>query len=228
MEADLDQSARVDVAHLGNVAALHDAEQHVTIRRGLERPLAALRPAQRQPHRALDIVAPGRQPHALVHLHGDVGAEQPLHLDRTLRRQLDLGAVDMRAEGHGLLAYLAQVRQRHHLEAAGVRQHRAVPAGEGLQAPQRRDPFGARPQHQMIGIAEHDVGAGIAHLAPVHALHRAGRADRHEGRRLHHAMRRGQAAGAGGTVGGEQFEMIGKTHGAAYCVPRTANQPPSG
>ena len=162
----------------------------------------------------------GRQPHAFVHLHGDVGAEQPLHLDRTLRRQFDLGAVDMRAEGHGVLADLAQFRQRHHLEAAGVRQHRTVPAGEMLQAAERGDALGARPQHQMIGIAEHDIGAGIAHLAPVHALHRARRADRHEGRRPHHAMRRGQPAGAGIAVGREQFEMVGKAHGTAYGATR--------
>ena len=87
-----------------------------------------------------------------------------------------------------------------------------------LQAAERGDPFGARPQHQMIGVAEHDIGAGIAHLAPVHALHRARRADRHEGRRTHHAMRRGQAAGAGIAVGCEQFKMVGKAHGRAYGV----------
>ena len=43
------------------------------------------------------------------------------------------------------------------------------------------DAFGARPQHQVIGVAEHDIGAGIAHLAPMHALHGARCADRHEG-----------------------------------------------
>ena len=70
----------------------------------------------------------------------------------------------------------------------------------------------------MIGVAEHDVGAGVAHLAPMHALHGARGADRHEGRRPHHAMRRGQPAGARAAVGGEQFEMVGKAHGAAYRV----------
>ena len=84
-----------------------------------------------------------------------------------------------------------------------------VPAGESLQAAERRDPLGAGTQHQMIGVAEHDVGTGLTHLAPVHALHGAGGSDRHEGRRAHHAMRRGQAPGARGAIGGEQFEMIG-------------------
>src|SRR6185312_11265464 len=58
----------------------------------------------------------------------------------------------------------------------------------------------------------------LAHLAPMHALHRTGRADRHEGGRPHHAMRRGQPAGAGAAVGGKQFEMVGKAHEAAYRV----------
>jgi hypothetical protein len=64
----------------------------------------------------------------------------------------------------------------------------------------------------MIGVAEHDVGAGIPHLAPVHAFHGAGGADRHEGRRLHHAMGRRQPAGSRRAVGCEQLEVIGYTH----------------
>ena len=100
VKADLDQAPRAGAAQVRHVAALRDAEQHVAGWRGLERALAALGPAQRELHRALDIAALRRQPHAFVHLHRDIGAEQPLHLDRALRRQFDLGAVDMRAEGH--------------------------------------------------------------------------------------------------------------------------------
>ncbi len=42
-----------------------------------------------------------------------------------------------------------------------------------MQATQRSDAFGARPQHQMIGIAKNDIGAGVADLAPMDCLHRA-------------------------------------------------------
>ena len=38
------------------------------------------------------------------------------------------------------------------------------PVHEGVQAAERRDALGARPQHQMIGVAEHDIGAGRAHI----------------------------------------------------------------
>ncbi len=218
-----DSAACAGVPQLRHVAALHDAEQHGAGRRGLERALASLAPAQRQLHRPLDVGLLRRQPHAFVHLHGDVASEQTLHLDRALRRQLDPGAVDMGAEGHRVLADLAQIGQRHHLEAAGIRQHRAVPAGEFLQAAEGGDALRRRPQHQVIGIAERDIGAGGAQVAPVHAFHGAGRADRHEGGRAHHAMRRGQAAGAGAPVGRKQFKVIGKAHigkvhGAAYRV----------
>ena len=61
----------------------------------------------------------------------------------------------------------------------------------------------------MIGIAEHDIRPGIAHLAPMQALHRAGGTDRHEGRRLHRAMWRRQPPGARSAVTAEQFKMIG-------------------
>src|ERR1700753_3200658 len=71
----------------------------------------------------------------------------------------------MGAEGNGILAELAQFRQRHHLEAAGVRQNRALPSREFLQAAKGGDPLGARAQHQGIGVAERDVGAGLAALA---------------------------------------------------------------
>jgi hypothetical protein len=145
-------------------------------------------------------------------LHGDVGAKQPLHLDSAFRRKRHAVAVDMRAEGYSLFGDLAQLRERHDLEAAGVGQHRAVPAGKGLQAAERRDTLGAGPQHQVVGIAEHDVGAGFAHVAPVQALHGSGRSNRHERGRPHHPVRRRQATGPRGAVGRKQLEVVGKRH----------------
>ena len=66
----------------------------------------------------------GRQPHAFVELHGDIGAEQDLHFDGALRRQLDHGAVEMRAEGDARLRHFAQGCKRHHLIAAGIGEDR--------------------------------------------------------------------------------------------------------
>ncbi len=42
----------------------------------------------------------------------------------------------------------------------------------------------ARSQEQVEGVAEYDLGAGIAHLGRQHGLDRAVGAHRHEGRGL--------------------------------------------
>ena len=41
---------------------------------------------------------------------------------------------------------------------------------ELVQAAEPRDALGAGPQHQVIGVAEDDVGAGRAHLVRIHRL----------------------------------------------------------
>ena len=63
-----------------------------------------------------------------------------------------------------VLVDLAEFRQRHDLKAAGVGEDRIGPIGEGMQPAKRRHPLGARPQHQVIGVAEDDVGAERPHL----------------------------------------------------------------
>ena len=96
---------------------------------------------------------------------------------------------------------LRKRRQRHHLEAAGIGQDRQRPVHERVQAAERGDALGARPQHQMVGVAEHDLGAGCRTASGIRPFTVALRADRHEGRRLHAAMRRDDLAAARGAVG---------------------------
>ena len=111
----------------------------------------------------------------------------------------------MRAEGDALFSsILRKLRQRHHLEAAGIGEDRMRPVHEFVQAAERRDALRARPQHQMIGVAEQDFGAGLAHRFGRQALHRRLGADRHEGRRLHRAVRRRDLAAARRAVGCDQ------------------------
>ena len=116
--------------------------------------------------------------------------KQALDLDRPLRRQHVLRPVDVRLERAALLRDLADLRQAHHLEAAAIGQDRAVPAHELMQATEPRDALRAGPQHQVIGIAEQDVGAGFLHLLGIERLHRRHRADRHERGRADDAARR--------------------------------------
>ena len=98
-------------------------------------------------------------------------------------------AVEMRLERDAVRVELTQLRQRHDLEAAGIGQDRTRPVHEAMQPAKRGDAFGAGAQHQVVGVAEHDLGAGRAHRIGGHRLHRAGRADRHEGRRRDVAVR---------------------------------------
>ena len=71
---------------------------------------------------------------AFVQHHLDVGAQQALDFHRAFGREKFLRAVDMRLEAHALFGDLAQLRQRHHLEAAGIGEDRPLPAHEFVQA----------------------------------------------------------------------------------------------
>src|SRR5690606_13107985 len=191
-------------------AALDDAEQGgVVALVGLVR---ALRPAQRQLHRALhhayvDRPAVDAHRRALVEDHHDVAAQHLLDVHRLLGAEEHLRAVGGRGEGHAGLGDLAAVGQREHLEAARVGEDRPVPAREAVQAAVRRDHVQPGAQEQVEGVAEDDLRAGVAHLLRQHALDRAVGADGHERRRLDHAAREGQAAAAGGAVGGDEVEL---------------------
>ena len=62
------------------------------------------------------------------------------------------------------------------------------------------------PEEQVIRVGEHDLGARRTKVVRRQRLHRGVRADRHEDRRLHDAVRRGQPSGARGSIGGGQLE----------------------
>ena len=120
-------------------------------------------------------------------------------------------AVDMRPEGHALLVDLAQLGERHHLEAAGIGQDRPRPVHELMQAAERCDALGAGPQHQVIGVGEHDIGAERLHRLRMHRLDRRRRADRHEGGRADLSARRRDRAGARRAVGRDQTKRSRKS-----------------
>ena len=137
----------------------------------------------------------------MVESHDNVRAEQALNLDRALGRKHVPRSVEMAGEGHALLADLGQLAEAHHLIAAAVRQDRAFPAHEAMQATKPRHALRARAEHQVIRVAEDDVGAGRAHVLRLHRLDRRGRADRHEGGRADLAALHGDRAGARFAVG---------------------------
>ena len=79
--------------------------------------------------------------------------------------------------------------QAEHLVAARVGQDRARPAHEPVQPAERRDPLRARPQRQVIRVAEDDARAQALEVARRQRLDGRLRPDRHEHGRLDHAVR---------------------------------------
>ena len=118
----------------------------------------------------------------------------------------------MGAERHPAFVDLAQFGQRHHLETAGIGEDRQRPVHKLMEAAKRRDGLSAGAQHQMIGIAEDDLGTGRTDVVRHQAFHSRLRPDRHESRRLHLSTRRDEFAAACVAVSIEQLEGEGFAH----------------
>jgi hypothetical protein len=70
----------------------------------------------------------------LVERHDDVRPQVLLDVDRFLRREAVLAAVDVGDEGHPIGVDPADARQTEDLEAARIGQDRVVPGHEAVQA----------------------------------------------------------------------------------------------
>ncbi len=123
---------------------------------------------------------------------------------------------------HAFFGDLAQIAQRKHLEAAGVGQHRLVPADEAVQALVRVDHLQRGAQPQVEGVAEDDLRADVLELHRRHRLDRAVGAHRHEDGRFHHAVVEGHAAAPGEAIGGEEVEIQHEGSGEADWVSGSA------
>src|SRR5262249_2873422 len=82
------------------------------------------------------------------------------------------------------------------LITAAVGEDRLRPSDEAMKAAASRDEIVARPQIEVIGVAEQDLRAEFFEIPVRDAFDGALRADRHERRRLHVAVRRGDDTGA--------------------------------
>ena len=162
-------------------AALDDAEQAVT-RSSIEGGRRPRRPAHRQPHGFGGVGLARRIRRAFIEDHGDIGAESVLDFDRALGRQFMPGAVEMGLEDDAVIGDLAEIGQRHDLETARIGEDRSRPVHEPVQSAEPGDDIGARAQHQMIGVGEHDLGPGRGHRFGRHRLDGPGGADGDEGR----------------------------------------------
>ena len=92
-----------------------------------------------------------------------------------------------------------------------------MPIHEAMQATQPCDALCPRPQHEVIGIAEHHARTRGAHRICSHGLYCTSGADRHENRRWHFTMGGVQYARARRAVLG--LVLPGKRH----CVSSARN-----
>ncbi len=192
-------------------SALNDAEKRLLVR-SLVGPDAPLKPADgafvggpkpllpvlrsRDPRSGTprSVAGVGRR-WAVVESHDDVGADRVLDRHRGLGAEMDAGAVDERLEGHPVLVDRVDVRHRERLIAAGIGEDRSVPTHEPMTTAESFEQFGPRPEHQVVGVVEQDLGAGVPHLRGQDALHRGRGGDGHERRRVEITVRRGDDAG---------------------------------
>ena len=99
------------------------------------------------------------------------------------------------------------VDQAEDLEAAAIGQDRPIPAHEAMQPAHTRDQLVAGLKVQVVGVAENDLRAVIAHLVGRQRFDGAARADRHKHGRLDRAVRGGDQAGAGARVADRGIEL---------------------
>ena len=153
---------------------------------------------------------------ALIENHHDVAAQHLLDVHGLLGPEEHLAAVGGRGEGDAGLGDLAPMRQREHLEAAGIGEDGLVPACKPVQPAVRFNHIQAGAQEQMEGVAQNDLRAQVFDLRRQHAFDRTIGSHRHERRSFDHATRESDAAATGGAIGFQKFE--GHTaHAEASC-----------
>ena len=134
-------------------------------------------------------------PESLLDVNGDLRRE-PVRRPVVDALERDPVVVHLRIEGEDL-------------EAARIGEGEPVPAGEPTEATEPFDEIGARPQHQVVGVAEHDLRADAFVVGGAEVLDGAACPHRHEQRGGVAAACRRRRAGAGGAVGGVDVELDG-------------------
>jgi hypothetical protein len=129
-----------------------------------------------------------------------------LDLHRFVGPEPQQRSVDVIAERDAVGVHVARPREREDLEAARVREDRAVPTHEAVEAAEATDALGSRTYREVVGVSEHDVRARRADLHRCERFHGGGGADGHEGGRRCGTVGRPQPSRAGTTVVGFDVE----------------------
>ena len=169
--------------------------------------LTAIQPTERSLHsfaRELGRRLPG---HDMIEGHGDVGPQPPLDIDSPFRRESSHRAIDMTLKLHSVLRDASEPLKRENLEPARIGEHRASPGSEAVEPSHGAHDLFARPQMQVVGVAQNDLSAGTADVSRAEPSDHGVRAYRHERRGVHLAMRQGEGAGAGSSLRSLDVEL---------------------
>ena len=215
-------------------AALIDAEQQL-VRVGClalllqtgHLSLAALEPAGGALTAGFGVRVLGRILHTLIKGHCNGGTQVCLDLHTLLRAHKDAVAVQMGSKGHAFFRDLTQLGQAEHLESAAVGQDGAVPAGKLVQAAHIGYQLITGAQMQVVGVAEHYLGADLLQiLRGQAALDGTGGGNILEGRGLHRAVHGLELTPPGVVLLLEQLKSGQRRHKFfPFCVRKTAVQP---
>ena len=206
IELHLDDRLRAFLAQLHVAAALHDAEHQLARRARL---LATFRrPTNRPLHRSTNLARRRGVRRAIIEDHRNVRAEDTLNLHRFLRAEEEQRAIKVRTKLNAMRLDLPDLREAEHLEAAAVGEDGLLPVDEIMKPARFGNDFEPRPDVEVIGVPENDLGVHLVELTGIERLHAALGSHRHEHGRLDDAMRRGQTPQAcGGTcVSRQQFK----------------------
>jgi len=200
VEVHLHQPLHAFAAQIAEHSTLHDAEQTLPtsaqflaprnlVAMRMEMVERAPRPSHRQPQAFFRAAAISRVLSALVEGHADISAQRDLHIHRMFWGKKVTTAIQVRPEANALVAHLAQLAQAENLKAARVGQHGPRPTDEPMQPAHAPDGLVARPQVEMIGVAEDDFRAEAFEHILRHGFDRARSAHRHEDRRFDRSVR---------------------------------------
>jgi hypothetical protein len=148
-----------------------------------------------------------REPDNVVQNHRHVTPQRLLDGNRALGCKLDWSAIRVRAKQDAAITDSSLLGEAEDLKASTIGQDRSVPTHELVEAAQSTDYVLARPDHQVIGIAQDHPRAGRPQLTNLQSLDCGLSPDRHEGGCLDDAMGGRETGASRGAPRVDVFKM---------------------
>ena len=87
-----------------------------------------------------------------------------LYFDSFFRTEKYLAAFNWGTKLNAFFSNFSKLAKTEYLKATGIGQNGFVPTHKVMESAVRLYGFGARPEHQMKGIAQQNLGPGFRHL----------------------------------------------------------------